>query len=101
MVVAVVNSRAKGLAFERDVARLFELHGFEVRGLESGGDWIAVQNGRVLQVECKRAERLKLDEWLRQSARDAMLGVDRVLVFKKSRQPAYAVVPLDQYLGRG
>jgi Holliday junction resolvase len=95
-----VNSRAKGLAFEKDVADAFKRAGYEVRGLEAGGDLLVVKAGRVVSVEAKRAERLKLDEWLRQSARDALLGVDRVLVFKKSRQPAYAVVPLDQYLAR-
>lgn len=93
-----MNSRAKGIAFEREVAKAFEAAGYEVRGLESGGDWIAARDGQVVQVECKRAERLKLDEWLRQAGRDALLGVPHVLVFKKSRQPAYAVIPFDQYL---
>ncbi len=93
-----MKSRAKGVAFEREVAQAFEAAGFEVRGLESGGDWLAVRDGRVVQVECKRGERLKLHEWLRQASRDAMAGVPFVLVFRQSRQPAYAVVPLDQYL---
>jgi hypothetical protein len=94
------NSRAKGVAFEREVAQAFESAGWTVRGLEAGGDHFAVRHdGRVLAVECKRAERLKLPEWLRQSERDAPRGVDRVLVFRQSRQQAYAVVPLAQYLG--
>lgn len=97
-----VNSRAKGVAFEREVAKAFEAAGFTVRGLESGGDHLCVNVGgstypEPLHVECKRAERLKLPEWLKQSERDAE-GMRRVLVFKQSRQPAYAVVPFDQYL---
>lgn len=109
------NSRAKGVAFEREVAKAFEAAGFTVRGLESGGDHFVVgsryhskvagdgtlrneYDGIVIHVECKRAERMKLPEWLRQQAKDAPPRTLRVLVFKQSRQPAYAVVPFDQYL---
>ncbi len=92
-----MSARAKGVAFEREVAKQFEAAGFTVRGLEAGGDLWAIRDGVLEHIECKRAERMKLPEWLRQLRRDAA-GERCVLVFKQSRQPAYAVVPLDQYL---
>lgn len=99
-----MRTRNKGVRFEREVARSFEEEGFSVRGLESGGDVFVVDTrnaGRpLLHVECKRHERLRLPEWLEQMESDAPDGADRVLVFRQSRQRAYAVVPFDQYLRR-
>lgn len=94
------SAQRKGVGFEREIAQAFTAAGYHVRGLESGGDHLCVDvGGRVLHVECKRHERLRLPEWLEQLERDAPPGVDRVLVFRQSRQPAYVVLPLDQYLG--
>jgi Holliday junction resolvase len=97
-----MRTRTKGVAFEREVAQAFEAAGFTVRGLESGGDLWCHKNGRITHVECKRQERLKVPEWLRQLARDTPQPptTEAVLVFKQSRQPAYAVMPLEQYLAR-
>lgn len=70
-----------------------------VRGLESGGDHFVVAAGGVTtHVECKRQERLQLPIWLRQQDRDCPKGMRRVLVFRQSREQAYAVVPFAQYL---
>jgi len=94
-----VNARTKGVRFEREIAEAFEQAGWTVRGLEAGGDHFAVnRDGVLLHVECKRQERMKLPEWLRQQERDCPPGVRRALVFKQSRTPAYAVVPLEEYL---
>lgn len=101
-----VNSRRKGSAFEREIAAQFEAAGFHVRGLESGGDHLCVYHdaagpggdSRLVHVECKRQERLKVPEWLEQLERDAPEHVLRVLVFRQSRRPAYAVLPFEQYL---
>lgn len=96
-----MNNRVKGRSFEREVARTFEQAGFQVRGLESGGDHFAVSaNGDTLHLECKRAERMKLPEWLRQQERDCPKRMRRGLVFKQSRQPAYVVEPLAQFVER-
>ncbi len=95
------NTRAKGTAFEREVAQTFEQAGFQVRGLESGGDHFAVAlDGTTIHLECKRQERLKLSEWLRQQDGDCPAGMRRGLVFRQSRQPAYVVEPLSQFVAR-
>jgi hypothetical protein len=96
-----VNTRKKGVLFEREVAAAFEAAGFEVRGLESGGDHLVVQrDGYLLHLEAKRREHLKVDTWLRQQEADCPAGVRRALVFRLSRRPAYAIVPLEQLVAR-
>lgn len=94
-----MNTRSKGVTFERQVADAFEAAGFAVRGLEAGGDHLCVHgDGRVIHVEAKRQERMRLPEWLAQQERDCPPGADRVLIFRQSRQQAYAVLTLDDYL---
>lgn len=96
-----MNTREKGRAFERAVARAFEQAGFVVRGLESGGDHFVVSSGGVvLHVEAKRHERLQLPIWLRQQERDCPPSVRRALVFKQARRPAYVVELFEQFVAR-
>ena len=93
------RARAKGVAFERQVAAMLEAGGWTVRGLEAGGDHLAIHpEGTVVHVEAKRQERVRLPEWLDQQARDCPPGIKRMLVFKQSRRPVYAVVPLEEWL---
>lgn len=94
-----MSARRKGVSFEREVARAFAEAGFTVRGLEAAGDHLVVNSsGGLLHVECKRQERLKLPEWLAQMERDCPPHAARVLVFKQSRRPIYAAIPLAQYI---
>lgn len=96
-----LNTRAKGVAFEREVADAFVAAGFAVRGLEAGGDHLVISRaGVVMHGEAKRQERLQLPIWLRQQERDCPEGVRRFLVFRQSRRPAYVVEPLEQFLER-
>lgn len=101
-----MRTRAKGVRFEREVAQAFEDAGYHVRGLEAGGDQLCVTREeaplevvppRVLHVECKRHERLRLPEWLEQAKRDAG-ELPFVVVFRQSRAESYVVQPLKQYL---
>lgn len=81
------NYRAKGVAYEREVAALFERYGFAVRGLEQEGDHLIVcRDGIVLASECKRRERLAIPEWWAQTVSDAPKGTVPVLTFRPSRQ---------------
>jgi hypothetical protein len=94
-----VNTAAKGVKFEREVAATFEQAGFQVRGLEAGGDHFVVTDTHgVMHVEAKRHERVRLPEWLRQQEADCPPQLPRVLVFRQSNRPAYAVVPLAQFV---
>lgn len=103
-------TRRKGVTFEREIARAFEAAGFHVRGLEAGGDHLCISGRRnavcgngemipeTLHIECKRQERLKLPEWIRQAETDAG-ALPWLLVFRQNRGVAYVVQPLSQYLG--
>jgi hypothetical protein len=86
------GNRAKGVAAEREVAALFQAAGFEVRGLESGGDHYVLGPGFVLHSEVKRHERLRLPEWTRQCELDAGDLTIPVLSYRQSSasfQPAH------------
>lgn len=89
------SSRRKGVLGEREVARIWQAAGFEVRGLEASGDHLVVcADGVTIHSETKRAERLKLPEWLRQTADEAAQGTLPVLAFRQNRTPWYAALPL-------
>lgn len=93
-----MNTRTKGVRFEREVAAELEASGLIVRGLEAGGDHLVVMAaGESWHVEAKRQERMQLPTWLRQQDRDCPPGARRVLVFRQSRQPSYAVEPFAQF----
>jgi Holliday junction resolvase len=95
-------SRRKGLGGEREVADVFEAAGHQVRGFESGGDWLCVDPRRasapLLHLEVKRAERLKLPEWVRQAEGEAAAGMVPVVVYRQNREPWRVVVRLDDLI---
>lgn len=92
-----MSSRAKGVRFERRVAKLFEQAGYAVRGLESGGDHFCVDtSGVVLHVEAKDHKILRLPDWLRQQRRDCPAGLSGVLVFNVAGLGVYVCEPFEQ-----
>lgn len=95
-----MNSRAKGVKGEREVAAIWQTAGATVRGLEGQGDHLVIcANGRTIHSEVKRAERLKLPEWLRQLEAEAPQGTLPVLAFRQNRGEWYAVLRLDVLAG--
>jgi hypothetical protein len=105
-------SRRKGLTGEREVAEVFRRAGWWAGGLESGGDWIVMRSAEWdatdeyelrpavrLHIEVKRAERVRLPEWLEQARTEAPEGVPPVVVFRQSRGEWYAALPLTELLG--
>lgn len=88
-----MNSRAKGVAYEREVADLWEAHGFAVRGLEASGDHLVVcRDGLLIGQECKRRERLDVPGWWRQTITDAPPGAVPILTFRQSRRESLSVI---------
>ena len=100
--------RDKGLKGEHEAAGLFVQAGWVLRGLESSGDWLAVNGygfGRervagdtTLHLEIKRQEVLRVPLWLRQARDEAPPGVPPVLVFRQNRGEWYACLPLADLL---
>ena len=95
-----MNSRAKGVAAEREVADIWQTAGATVRGLEGQGDHLVIcANGLTIHSEVKRQERLRLPEWIGQLEREAPQGTLPVLAFRQNRGKWYAVLPLDDLVG--
>jgi hypothetical protein len=84
---------------EREVAAIFAAAGYSVRNLEGMGDALAIGvNGRLMHIETKRQERLKLPEWIRQAQSEAPKGVPAVVAFRQNRGEWYACLPLTDLL---
>ena len=89
------SSRRKGVKGEREVAAIYQAAGLEVRGLEGLGDHVVSNgNGLTIHSEVKRAERLKLPEWLRHAAAEAPQGTVPVVAFRQNKGEWYAALPL-------
>jgi hypothetical protein len=91
-------SREKGGRGELEVAAAFRLAGFDCdRSPNSGGLRLKgdLYGDIPVHLEVKRAERLKIPEWLAQAREDAPAGVTPVVAFRRNREPWYAVLPLD------
>jgi len=89
------RERAKGVRGEREVLELLERHGFEVRGLESSGDHLALGHGVTLHVETKRQEVARPWAWYEQASSEAPSGTIPLVAFRRSRSPWLALVELD------
>ena len=81
------SQRVKGRRAEAEVAAILREHGFTIRGLESGGDHLAVRGELRLHVEVKRQERGWRWAWAAQAVADAPEGSLPVVVFRRSREP--------------
>jgi hypothetical protein len=97
------SSREKGVKGEREVARIWQAAGFDVRSLENQGDHLVVpgvgldrwtNQSVTLHLEVKRQERVQLPIWLRQAAAEAPQGTLPVVCFRQNRTDWYAALPL-------
>lgn len=95
MAFMSASERRKGLRGEHEVRRLLEAHGFDVRGLESGGDWLAFGHGLILQPETKWQETARVWLWQDQASMDAVAGALPLVAFRKSRREWWAMAPLE------
>jgi hypothetical protein len=110
------TERTKGLVGEREVRALYEAHGYEVRGLESGGDHLAVLHGlarlrttepwpedarRSLTIhsEVKRTETARPWAWWEQASAETPSGSLTIVAFRRSRSPWLALASLDALAG--
>lgn len=95
-------SRDKGLAGEREVANRFREADWDVKALEYGGDWLCARrngtSGLRLHIEVKRAEQLRLKEWLHQAEEEATAGTVPVVAFRQSGEPWRVVLTLEDLL---
>jgi hypothetical protein len=96
------GEQGEGAARRAEVADVFEAAGHQLRGYEAGGDWLCVNPRRaaapLLHLECKREERLRPSEWVKQAESEAAAGTVPVVVYRQSREPWRVILQLDDLL---
>lgn len=83
-----MNSKAKGSAGERELARYLTERGFEAHKNEQrfvGGAGNPDVSLEGIHIECKRAETLRVHEALRQAVGDAEGGALPVVMHRRNR----------------
>ena len=96
-----MNSRQKGAAGERELAKVLRSHGFETRRGQqycgSNGDADVVGLPGV-HIECKRVERLNLEDAMAQSRADAREGEIPVVMHRKNNCKWLVTLSLDDFM---
>ena len=96
-----MNSRQKGAAGERELAKALRSHGFETRRGQqycgSNGDADVVGLPGV-HIECKRVERLNLEDAMAQSRADARPGEIPVVMHRKNNCKWLVTLNLDDFM---
>ena len=96
-----MNSRSKGARGERELAEKLREYGFTTRrgqqysGANGDADVVGVEG---LHIECKRVEKLNLDDALAQSVRDARDGEMPVVMHRKNRAEWKVTMRLDDFI---
>lgn len=96
-----MNSREKGAAGERELAGILKKYGYDCRrgqqycGINGDADVIGIPG---LHIECKRVEKLNIDDALEQSIRDAKDGELPVVMHRKNRKPWKVTLELDSFM---
>lgn len=89
------SSARKGADGERELAALLRQHGYDIQrgGSLSFGETPDLSGLPGAHVECKRAETLRLSEWMAQAERDAKrFGDDLPAVFFRRNREDWRVV---------
>lgn len=96
-------SQRKGAGGERELAAVLRGYGYEVErgGSLSFGEVPDLTGLPGIHVECKRAEQLRLYDWIAQAERDALRFGDGLpaVFFRRSRSTWMVVMKLDDWMG--
>lgn len=96
-----MNSRAKGASGERELAKVLREYGYETRrgvqfcGANGDADVVGIDG---LHIECKRVERLNIDDAMAQSIRDAREDEMPVVMHRKNRKKWLVTMTLEDFI---
>lgn len=96
-----MNSRAKGAGGERELAKKLREYGYDCRrgvqysGANGDADVVGLPG---IHIECKRVERLNLEDAMAQSIRDAREGEIPVVMHRKTRSPWMVTMTLEEWV---
>ena len=95
-----INSRAKGAKGERELANKLKEYGYNCRrgqqfsGLE-GEDVVGLD---YIHIECKRVEKLNIDEALKQSKRDSKKNQIPAVFHRKNNKKWKVTMELEDWI---
>ena len=96
-----MNSREKGKRGERELAQELSKYGYSARrgqqysGANGDADVIGVPG---LHIECKRVEKLNLEEAVKQAEHDARPGEYSCVMHRRNRENWKVTMPLDEFM---
>lgn len=96
-----MNSREKGARGERELASLIRSYGYKARrgqqysGANGDADVVGLPN---VHIECKRVERLNIEDALMQSMRDARDDEIPVVMHRKNNSSWLVTMDLDSFM---
>ena len=99
--MAKLNSKIKGCAGERELARILVEHGYtsrrghQMNGQTDEADVIGLPG---IHIECKRVEHLNIYNALDQSKRDARDGEIPVVIHRRNRDEWKVTMRLEDWL---
>lgn len=97
----MTNSRAKGAAGERELARKLREYGYEARrgqqysGASGDADVVGLDG---IHIECKRNERLNVYDAISQSKRDARQGEKPTVMWRKNNAEWLVTMRLEDWI---
>lgn len=96
-----MNSRQKGVRGERELAGKLREYGFDTRrgqqysGANGDADVVGLPG---VHIECKRVERLNIEDAMAQSKRDARSGEIPVVMHRKNNSEWLVTLPLPLFM---
>lgn len=96
-----MNSRKKGAAGERELSKKLREYGFDCRrgqqysGLNGDADVVGLSG---VHIECKRVERLNLEDAMAQSIRDKRDGEIPVVMHRKNNCSWLVTMELEAFI---
>jgi len=96
-----MNSRQKGARGERELAGKLREYGFDTRrgqqysGANGDADVVGLPG---VHIECKRVERLNIEDAMAQSKRDARSGEIPVVMHRKNNSEWLVTLPLPLFM---
>jgi Holliday junction resolvase len=96
-----MNSKRKGAEGERELSRVLKEYGFGTRrgqqycGANGDADVVGIPG---LHIECKRVEKLNIDNAMAQSISDAKDGEIPVVIHRKNRRSWKVTMELEDFI---
>ncbi len=97
----MTNSRQKGARGERELANILKEHGYDTRrsvqycGANGDADVVGIDG---LHIECKRVEKLNIDNAMKQSISDSRDGEMPCVMHRKNGKKWLVTVTLEDFL---